>query len=107
MCNPPSSYFADWVACRECLYVHGGLTQLQLNQYQAVISAASQSLCTGTPTAVFQSIFVAVGSAGASVTSGSTVTSDQFPSQTAVSLYYTASGSQGPGAITGNELTGT
>src|ERR1700760_10089 len=101
MCSPPSTYFADWIACRQCLYLHGGLTQQGLNQFSAIISAASHSLCTGTPTAVFQSIFPSVQSAGASVTSGSTMFSDQFPSQTAVSLYYTASGKQGPGAITG------
>jgi hypothetical protein len=82
--------------------VHGGLTQQELNQYSAVISAASTSLCTGTPTAPFPSIFASAGTAGASVTSGATTSSDQYPSQSAVSLYYTASGSQGPGAITGS-----
>jgi len=107
MCSPPSTYFADWIACRQCLYLHGGLTQLALNQFSAIISAASNSLCTGTPTAVFQSIFPSVQSAGASVTSGSTVFSDQFPSQTAVSLYYTASGKQGTGAITGSAAAAT
>jgi hypothetical protein len=101
MCSPPSSYFADWIACRQCLYLHGGLTQQQLNQYSVIISVASSSLCTGTPTVVFQSIFVSAQTAGLTVTSGGTVFSDQAPSQTAVSLYYTASGSQGLGAITG------
>lgn len=101
MCSPPSTYFTDWLACRNCIFVHGGLTQLEVNKNAAIISVASSSLCTGTPTAVFQSIFASVKMAGASVTSGSTVSSDQFPSQTAVSLYYTAAGKQGPGAITG------
>jgi hypothetical protein len=44
---------------------------------------------------------VSAQTAGLAVTSGGTVFSDQAPSQTAVSLYYTASGSQGLGAITG------
>jgi len=107
LCDAPSSFFTDWIGCRQCLYVHGGLTQQQLNQYSAVISAVSTSLCTGTPTAPFQSYFASAGSLGAAVTSGATVSSDQFPSQTAVSLYFTASGSQGPGAITGSATAAT
>jgi hypothetical protein len=104
LCDAPSSFFADWIACRECLYVHGGLTQLELAQYSAIIGAASTALCTGTPTADFQSLFSAAQTAAASVTSGGTSYSDQFPSQSAVSLYYTPSGSQGVGVITGTSL---
>jgi hypothetical protein len=101
LCDAPSSFFADWIGCRQCLYVHGGLTQLELNQYEAILGAASSALCTGTPTADFQSLFSAAQTAAASVTSGGTTYSDQFPSQSAVSLYYTPSGSQGAGVITG------
>ncbi|KAG8427735.1 hypothetical protein J3459_006424 [Metarhizium acridum] len=41
------------------------------------------------------------------VTTGDTVSSDKFPSKTDVSLYYTATGPQGPGAITGAAATAT
>ncbi len=36
-----------------------------------------------------------------------TMTTDLFPSQTDVSLYYTVSGKQGPGAITGSATAAT
>ena len=39
--------------------------------------------------------------------SGATVMSDQFPSQTAVSLYFTPTGSQGVGVITGSATAAT
>jgi hypothetical protein len=39
--------------------------------------------------------------------SGATVRSDQFPSQTAISLYFTPSGSQGAGSITGSATQAT
>lgn len=40
-------------------------------------------------------------------TTGATVSSDQAPSSTAVSLYFTLTGSQGPGAITGSAAEAT
>lgn len=39
--------------------------------------------------------------------SGATVMTDLFPSQTAISLYFTATGTQGLGAITGSATLGT
>jgi hypothetical protein len=99
MCSPPSSFFADWIACRNCLYLHGGLNQFELNQVSVVIQAASTALCTGTPTAAFAAIYSSAETAGASVTSGTTVYSDQYPGNAAVSLYYTPTGPQGTGAI--------
>jgi hypothetical protein len=39
--------------------------------------------------------------------SGATVMSDQFPSQTVVSLYFTPTGSQGVGFITGSATAAT
>lgn len=101
MCAPPSSFFADWQGCQRCLFVHGARDQRDLDTYSVILSSASQALCTGTPTAVFADVFSSVAATVAPVATGATVLSDQFPSKTAVSLYYTASGSQGPGAITG------
>lgn len=38
---------------------------------------------------------------------GNTIASDQYPSQTAISLYYTDTRSQGPGTITGSATAAT
>jgi hypothetical protein len=100
MCSG-SSYFADWKACQNCLYVHGGRSQLDINGVLPIINSASNILCTGTPTAAFKQIFASVSEKATITPSGASVSSDKYPSQTAVSLYYTASGVQGPGAITG------
>lgn len=67
----------------------------------------SNILCTGTPTADFAVIFSNVADTAAPTATGATVLSDKFPSQSAVSLYYTAVGSQGPGAITGSGTAAT
>lgn len=101
LCNGPSTFFSDWLGCRNCILIHGGMTQRNHDTYADILSAASSSLCGGTPTAKFEDIFATVESKATPVASGSTVFSDLFPSSTAVSLYYTASGTQGPGAITG------
>jgi hypothetical protein len=101
LCNAPSTFFSDWLGCRNCILIHGGMTQRDHDTYDNILSAASSSICSGTPTARFEDIFAMVESKATPVASGSTVFSDLFPSSTAVSLYYTASGTQGPGAITG------
>ena len=75
--------------------------------YSSIISSASNLLCTGTPTADFAAIFSSVAATVAPATTGATILSDQFLSQSAVSLYYTATGSQGPGAITGSATAAT
>src|SRR5215469_7991164 len=107
MCNPPSTFFADWQGCQQCLFVHGARSQEDLNLYSSIIRSVSNSLCTGTPTANFAAIFSSVAATAATATTGATVLSDQFPSQSAVSLYYTVTGSQGPGAITGSATAAT
>ncbi|KFA64977.1 hypothetical protein S40285_10147 [Stachybotrys chlorohalonatus IBT 40285] len=107
MCN--GSYFSDWLGCQDCLLVHGFRNERDRAYWGAVMSAASEDLCTGTPTAVFQSLFAEVLTNGAVpfVTTGETRTSDRFPDETAVSLYYTAEGTQGIGAITGSAAAAT
>lgn len=77
------------------------MTQRDHDTYANILTAASSSLCTGTPTAKFEDVFATLESKATPVATGSTVFSDRFTSSTAVSLYYTASGVQGPGAITG------
>jgi hypothetical protein len=97
MCSPPSTFFGDWLACRMCLYQHGGLSEQEFNRASAVLVAASAMLCKATPTAAFPVIFQSAVAAAANDVSGATTYLDKYPGNGAVSLYYTATGSQGPG----------
>ncbi|KAI3534227.1 hypothetical protein CABS01_01934 [Colletotrichum abscissum] len=106
-CICGGSFFAEKLACERCLTVHGLRSERNLAFYSGVLSSASNALCTGTPTAVFASIYSGIEAAATPVTTGATVTSDQAPSNTAISLYYTASGPQGPGTITGAAASAT
>lgn len=88
--------------------MHGGRTQQEVGTFENILDAVESQLCTGTPTADFADLFASVSADGTGVQgTGATVKSDQFPSETAVSLYFTASGSQGPGAITGSATGAT
>jgi hypothetical protein len=100
LCNTPSTFFQDWLGCRRCLVTHGGLSEREFNGFRAVLAAASSSLCSGTPTTNFAAIFASATPSGGAA-QGPTTYSDQYPSSSAVSLYYTPSGVQGPGTITG------
>lgn len=105
MCN--GSYFRDWVGCQQCLEVHGLRSERDTYHYVSVLSVASSALCTGTPTAAFSDYFASAGSVVPPASTGNTVSSDQYPGKTDVSLYYTPSGTQGPGAITGSAASAT
>ena len=107
MCN--GGYFSNWKGCLNCQYVHGTRSEAVAEAFDNILSSASSQFCgTATPTAKFADYFSAVSdSAPQTATGAATTTSDQFPSQSAVSLYYTASGPQGPGAITGSATGAT
>ncbi|KAH8821485.1 hypothetical protein F5884DRAFT_89223 [Xylogone sp. PMI_703] len=105
-CMCGGSFFADWIGCLNCLYIHGGRSKNVANAFSTIISSASDVLCTGTPTAPFASIFSSLSDAVAP-TGTDTATVDQFRSNPAVSLYYTATGSEGPGRITGSATAAT
>ena len=106
MCN--GGFFANWNGCLNCQYVHGSRSEAVVDAFKAIISSASSQLCTGTPTASFAAIFSSLSEAAPqSVSGAATTTSDQFPSQSAVSLYYTATGNQGAGVITGSAASAT
>ena len=104
MCG--GSYFSDWIGCLDCDFVHGGRSPAVTSAFHTILSSASNELCTGTPTAPFQSIFASLQY---NIVQNGTATdvTDLYPSQTAVSLYFTASGAQGPGAITGSATLAT
>lgn len=105
-CMCGGSFFSDWIGCLNCDYVHGGRSEQEVDTFDKILSSASNLLCTGTPTASFAAIFSSLTDVGIQGT-GATVMSDQAPSNTAISLYFTASGSQGLGAITGNATAAT
>jgi hypothetical protein len=107
MCN--GGYFSNWRGCLNCQYVHGTRSEAVAEAFSAILSSASSQFCsTATPTAVFASYFSALSdSSPQTATGAATSVSDQYPSQSAVSLYYTASGNQGPGAITGSAAQAT
>ncbi|KAL2067944.1 hypothetical protein VTL71DRAFT_16042 [Oculimacula yallundae] len=105
-CMCGGSFFADWIGCLNCAYVHGARSPQNVDSFHTIITSASQALCTGTPTASFAAIFSSL-SEGAAPTGTDTVKSDRFPEQTDIGLYYTVSGVQGVGAITGEAISAT
>ncbi|KAK3325233.1 hypothetical protein B0H66DRAFT_529282 [Apodospora peruviana] len=106
MCG--GSFFAEWPFCLQCLFIHGLRSERDVLLYKSVLVTASNALCgVPTPTAPFQSIFQSAQGVVPVPTTGETISSDQAISQTAVSLYYTPSGSQGPGRITGEATAAT
>ncbi|KAM0323676.1 hypothetical protein ACHAQA_008611 [Verticillium albo-atrum] len=105
MCN--GSFFPEKLACERCHFVHGLLSERALNHYEGILAAASDALCNGTPTAPFASLFSSAEGAATAAPTGATGTSDQFVSETDVSHYYTATGDQGAGSITGDAASAT
>ncbi|WYZ41632.1 hypothetical protein EsH8_V_000527 [Colletotrichum jinshuiense] len=106
-CICGGSFFAEKLACERCLFTHGLRSERDVAYYSGILSSASNALCTGTPTAAFAVIFSNIEVAATPLTTGATAKSDQAPSNTAISLYYTASGPQGPGSITGAAASAT
>ncbi|KAI1380604.1 hypothetical protein F4677DRAFT_192581 [Hypoxylon crocopeplum] len=106
-CLCGGSYFAEWLGCRRCLVAHGALSQRNYTYFSEVLSSASEELCTGTPTAAFADLFTQVQAGVPEPTTGGTALSDVRSGDAHVSLYYTASGPQGPGVITGSATAAT
>ncbi|KHN99422.1 uncharacterized protein MAM_03120 [Metarhizium album ARSEF 1941] len=109
-CMCQGSYFEDWRGFQNCLFVHGLRSARDHAYWGNVLSVASSSFCQGSPTAAFSAVFSSVQANtrdAPAVTTGDTISSDKFPGKTDVSLYYTATGPQGPGAIAGADATAT
>ncbi|KAK6864037.1 collagen-like protein mcl1 protein [Apiospora arundinis] len=106
-CMCGGSYFRDYLGCQKCLLLHGARSERDNVYWGSVLAVASNALCTGTPTASFQKIFESAGASVVGPTTGGTVSSDAKSGETAVSLYYTEKGSQGPGPITGSAAGAT
>lgn len=106
MCS--GSYFPEWLGCRQCLFDHGGLSERNLTYYSSVIATASSLLCSASsPTAPFAALFASAAAEVPIPTTGGTVLSDIQSGDAAVGVYYTATGSQGPGRITGSATAAT
>lgn len=106
-CMCGGSYFSDYLGCQQCLQLHGARSERDNAHWASVLAVASSALCTGTPTASFPKIFESAGAAVFGPTTGATVSSDAKSGETAVSLYFTAKGAQGPGPITGSATGAT
>ncbi|KAK3328329.1 hypothetical protein B0T19DRAFT_187493 [Cercophora scortea] len=107
-CMCGGTYFSEWPFCLQCLYIHGLRSERDVAFYKSVLATASSAFCdVPTPTAKFANVFSSAQESVPSPTTGATVTSDQAPSQSAVSLYFTATGSRGPGQITGDATAAT
>ncbi|KAK9782490.1 hypothetical protein SCAR479_00833 [Seiridium cardinale] len=88
-CMCKGSYFPEWIGCRQCLFDHGGLHEHNLTSYKEV------------------TLFESVAAAATVPTTGGTTLSDIASGNTAVSVYYTASRSHGPGQTTGSATAAT
>ena len=106
-CMCGGSFFAEKLACERCLTIHGFRSELDYTHYSDVLSIASEALCTGTPSAAYASIFSSARDNQPFPSSGASVASDEADGDTAVSLYYTATGPQGAGEITGAAASAT
>ncbi|TLS29012.1 hypothetical protein PpBr36_01632 [Pyricularia pennisetigena] len=127
-CLCRGSFFAEWTACRACLSLHGLLDDADHSFYRAVAASASSVLCgfltapaaAPAPTTIFKAIFSSIAatlpgrpasgraeSPAATAGAGQLGSNDKAPYQTEVGLYYTASGPQGPGPITGLAMAAT
>lgn len=103
MCN--GSFFPEWVGCQECLFIHGLRSERETVFYANVLSEASESLCHGTPSVPFRSLFADVEATAERVTTGATTSVDLYPGNSDVGLYYTRTGPRGMGTITGSAAT--
>ncbi|KAF8849189.1 hypothetical protein BDZ45DRAFT_244548 [Acephala macrosclerotiorum] len=101
-CMCGGSYFEDWIGSLNCDYVHGGRSPAVTSAFHTILTSASNELCTGTPTASFQAIFSSLQYNVAANGSATDVT-DLYPSQTAVSLYFTPTGGDYGECYTGDE----
>ncbi|KXX76495.1 hypothetical protein MMYC01_208087 [Madurella mycetomatis] len=107
-CMCTGSFFPSFPFCLACLRLHGLRSQRDLAYSAAVVATASGALCdVPTPTAEFGLLFASALGRVPYPTTGDSALIDAGGGQTAVSLYFTPSGSQGPGRITGDALQAT
>ncbi|KAL2202750.1 hypothetical protein CC79DRAFT_1325575 [Sarocladium strictum] len=99
-CMCDGSYFQDWAGCQQCLRVNGALGEVEVDYWSGVMSDASTALCDSDsePTTWLRDYFSEAAATGAPLTvDGSAISKATLVSETDVSLYFTATESQGPG----------
>ncbi|GAB1313884.1 hypothetical protein MFIFM68171_04094 [Madurella fahalii] len=107
-CMCTGSFFASFPFCLACLQLHGLRSERDVAHSASVVATASAALCdVAAPTAEFGALFASARQRVAYPTTGDAALRDAAVGQTAVSLYFTASGSQGPGRITGEAAKAT
>ncbi|TEA20523.1 hypothetical protein C8034_v001756 [Colletotrichum sidae] len=104
-CMCGGSFFAEKLGCERCLRSHGLRSERDFAFYSGILASASNALCSGTPTAAFATVYSNIEAAATPVTTGATARSTV--TNTAISVYYTPSGPQGPGSITGAAASAT
>lgn len=104
-CMCGGSFFVEKLACERCLNINGLRSERDYAHASDILSVASEALCTGTPSAAFADIFSSAQEAQPEPTTGATVTTDRNGGETEVSRYYTPTGEQGAGDITGAAAT--
>ncbi len=87
--------------------MHGARSGAIVSAFNSIITTVSNALCTGTPTADFADLFTSASQVVGYASGTNTGTTDLYPSQTAISLYYTPTVKQGPGPITGSATAAT
>ncbi|KAI6376528.1 hypothetical protein MCOR25_002740 [Pyricularia grisea] len=107
-CMCGGSYFSDWAGCEACLRAAGARSERDNARYASVMASVSSALCgSGTASKSYQELFSSIDEAVPPVTTGATASSDRLSSSTQVSNYFTLSGSQGAGTITGSATAAT
>lgn len=103
MCGAGSTFFDMMFACENCLKVHGGTENVDYYDDSA-LSSVSASFCAATPAIDFADALSTVIEPLPTATGPGT---DQFPSQTAISDYFTGSLETKLGQITGSATPGS
>lgn len=98
MCGSGSGYFDMLYACNNCYKVHGGTENSEYYDVSA-FSSASKVFCSATPATIWLDVLATILEPLATATSSGT---DLFPSQTAVSDYFTGTLETKLGEITGD-----
>jgi len=103
ICGKGSGYFDMFYGCNNCFKVHGGVENEDYYP-TAAVSSASAAFCTGTPSTDFDDlIYNMLNTASVTQASGT----DLFPSNTAVSDYFTGTIETQGGKITGSATLAT
>lgn len=95
-CHCSGTTFSAWIECQKCVLDHGFHGEDDV-YWSKILNAASQALCTGTPTAATASSLSTPAQAG--TVTPTPINSDGSPLETFKGVNQTAVTSQGPWAV--------